>query len=77
MANLKDFVSRVSQDQTLRDQYLADPQATMTSQGLSKEEQDAVMSGDRARVASMIDPDADGATAFGISVNVLVILGVS
>ena len=77
MANLKDFVSRVSQDQTLRDQYLADPQATMTRQGLSKEEQDAVMSGDRARVASMIDPDADGATAFGISVNVLVILGVS
>lgn len=77
MASLKDFVSRVSQDQTLRDQYLADPQATMTSEGLSQEEQDAVMSGDRARVASLIDPGAEGATAFGISVNVVVVLGVS
>lgn len=77
MANLKDFVSRVSQDQNLREQYLSDPQTTMISQGLSKGEQDAIMSGDRARIASLIDPNADGETAFGISVNVLVILGVS
>jgi hypothetical protein len=76
MADLKTFIGNLSQDSALKAKYLQDPTKAMTEAGVSAADQEAVLSGDRAKIAARIQPGA-AQPAFGISVNVLVVLGIS
>ncbi|NQD36114.1 hypothetical protein HPT27_03695 [Permianibacter sp. IMCC34836] len=44
--NLKKFLMNMAQDPKLRARYLASPKKTMTEQGVSKNHQNMILSGD-------------------------------
>jgi hypothetical protein len=67
---LLDFLTRVSQDPALQQQYTQNPRGYMTANGISTPDQDAVLSGNRERLklAVGVTNDADCfALIFGAS----------
>lgn len=59
MSKLLDYLNILDSDAVAREAHLQDPIAAMTAFGLSDEEQAALMSGDRQRVAAAIGIPAD------------------
>ncbi|HEX7643456.1 MAG TPA: hypothetical protein VF450_05430 [Noviherbaspirillum sp.] len=51
MSKLFDYLNHLDKNADARDAHAADPAGSMTNFGLSQDEQDALMSGDRQRVA--------------------------
>ena len=51
MSKLLDYLNHLDKDSAARDAHAADPAGSMTNFGLSQDEQDALMSGDKQRIA--------------------------
>jgi len=51
MSKLLDYLNHLDKNADARDAHAADPAGSMTNFGLSQDEQDALMSGDKQRVA--------------------------
>jgi len=51
MSKLLDYLNHLDKNADARDAHAADPTTAMTNFGLTQDEQDALMSGDRQRVA--------------------------
>jgi hypothetical protein len=75
MAELNAFLSKLAQDANLKTNYDKDPSGTMIAEGISAADRDAVLSGDRAKIAARLG--TGGIEAFGISVNITVTLGIT
>lgn len=58
MSTLLDYLNLLDSDATAREAHQQDPQASMTQFGLSAQEQQTLMSGDKVAIASLagIDP---------------------
>jgi len=54
MSKLLDYLNALDKDATIRAAHAADPVACMTNFGLNADEQDALRSGDRQRIADTI-----------------------
>jgi hypothetical protein len=54
MSKLLDYINALDKDAAVRTAHAADPVACMTNFGLSADEQDALRSGDRQRIADAI-----------------------
>ena len=52
MSKLLDYLNHLDKNAGARDAHAADPVGSMTNFGLSHDEQEALMSGDRQRMAS-------------------------
>ncbi|MDY7540498.1 hypothetical protein RGU72_19770 [Undibacterium sp. 5I1] len=59
MSKLLDYLNVLDKDASARDAHNADPAGAMTTFGLTEEEQDAFMSGDKNAVADLIGISAD------------------
>jgi hypothetical protein len=59
MSKLLDYLNILDKDAAARDAHNKDPQASMTKHGLSADEQTALMSGDKTKVAAAIGIPAD------------------
>lgn len=53
MSRLLDYLNLLDQDATAREAFAQDPVAAMTAYGLTEEEQQAVLSGDKTRIAQL------------------------
>jgi hypothetical protein len=51
MSKLLDYLNTLDKDAAAREAHAADPITAMTNYGLSADEQDALMSGDKKKVA--------------------------
>jgi hypothetical protein len=74
MADLKTFLTNLSTDPALKSSYNSDPNKAMMDADLPDNVRQAVLSGDRARIAQHLG--AAGQQAFMVSVNVTITLGV-
>ncbi|HEY8024262.1 MAG TPA: hypothetical protein VIF60_06835 [Burkholderiaceae bacterium] len=54
MSKLLDYINHLDKNSDARNAHAADPAGHMTSYGLSQDEQDALLSGDKQRVADAI-----------------------
>ncbi|MES2049908.1 MAG: hypothetical protein V4447_16020 [Pseudomonadota bacterium] len=59
MSKLLDYLNVLDKDAAAREAHIKDPKAAMTKYGLSDDEQNAVLSRDRAKVAAVIGIPAD------------------
>ena len=55
MSNINTFFTKLGTDAALLEAYKLDPRGVMKANGLTKEEIEAVMSGDKARVSQLSD----------------------
>jgi hypothetical protein len=55
MPDITSFLVRLAQDSDLQQRFKADPQATMTAEGLSESDQDTLLSGDQDRIKASVD----------------------
>ncbi|MGI2037260.1 hypothetical protein ACRN9Z_04185 [Shewanella frigidimarina] len=53
MSNMNTFFTKLGTDAALLEAYKLDPRGVMKSNGLTQEEIDAVMSGDKTRVSQL------------------------
>ena len=67
---LLQFLKQTSEDQQAMLSYHSDPEAAMQKAGLTDEEKDAVRSADRAKIASLIEPDAEVGALLNVKVTV-------
>jgi hypothetical protein len=58
MSKLIDYLNLLDSDATAREAHQQDPQASMTQFGLSLNEQQTLMSGDKAAIAALAGIDA-------------------
>ncbi|MET3108360.1 hypothetical protein AAKU67_002796 [Oxalobacteraceae bacterium GrIS 2.11] len=54
MAKLLDYLNHLDQDADARDAYIQNPQQAMRNFGLSDDEIQAMLSGDKTRVANLL-----------------------
>lgn len=59
MSKLLDYLNILDKDAAAREAHNKDPKAAMTKHGLSDDEQGALMSGDKTKVAGLIGVSAD------------------
>ena len=59
MSKLLDYLNTLDKDAAAREAHIKNPKAAMAKAGLTDEEQTALMSGDRQRVASLVGVSAD------------------
>lgn len=59
MAKLLDYLNILDKDAAAREAHIKDPKAAMTTFGLSGDEQAALASGDKKRVADLLGISAD------------------
>lgn len=59
MSKLLDYLNTLDKDAAAREAHVKDPKAAMIKHGLSEEEQSAVMSGDKKKVADLLGISAD------------------
>jgi hypothetical protein len=59
MSKLLDYLNTLDKDAVAREAHVNDPTTAMTNFGLSAEEQDAVMSGSKEKVADLLGISAD------------------
>jgi hypothetical protein len=62
MSKLLDYINHLDKNADARDAHAADPTGHMTNYGLTQDEQDALLSGDRQRVADAIGISVDAMT---------------
>ncbi|TNE61755.1 MAG: hypothetical protein EP335_15145 [Alphaproteobacteria bacterium] len=60
MSNLANFLKQMGTDSALRENYVADPDGTMQSAGLTQEEMDAVKAGDKDKIRELTGSNGDG-----------------
>ena len=63
MSKLLDYINHLDKNADARDAHAADPGTCMTNFGLTQDEQDALMSGDKQRVADAIGIAVDAMPA--------------
>lgn len=63
MSKLLDYLNILDKDAAAREAHNKDPKASMMKHGLSADEQAAVFSGDRKKVADLIGISADALPA--------------
>lgn len=59
MSKLLDYLNALDKDATAREAHAANPTAAMTAFGLTDEEQAALLSGDKQRVADLLGISTD------------------
>ncbi len=59
MSKLLDYINLLDTDAAARQAHASDPKAAMTQFGLSDAEQQAILSGDKAAVATLSGVDLD------------------
>lgn len=59
MSKLLDYLNTLDKDAAAREAHAKDPKAAMTKHGLTDEEQVALMSGDKKKVAAMVGIQED------------------
>ena len=69
MSTLLDYLNALDKDATVRAAHAANPIAAMTAFGLTDEEQAALMSGDKQRVADIIGISADELPAIEVLIS--------
>jgi hypothetical protein len=57
MSKLLSYLNTLDKDAAAREEHAKDPKAAMTKHGLSEEEQEALMSGDKKKVAKLVGID--------------------
>jgi hypothetical protein len=63
MSKLLDYLNTLDKDAAAREAHAKDPKAAMKKFGLTAEEQAALMSGDKKKVADLIGVSADALPA--------------
>jgi len=66
MSKLLDYINHLDQNADAREAHAAFPTTSMTNFGLSKDEQEALLSGDKQRIADAIGLSADDMTVIHI-----------
>ena len=64
MSKLLDYLNVLDKDATAREAHIKDHKAAMAANGLSDDEQAAMMSGDKQKVADLIGISVDDITSF-------------
>lgn len=59
MSKLLDYLNALDKDAAAREAHAKDPKAAMTKFGLNADEQAALMSGDKKKVAALLGISAD------------------
>ncbi|CAN5825265.1 hypothetical protein BH11PSE12_BH11PSE12_14130 [soil metagenome] len=59
MSKLLDYINTLDKDAVAREAHKKDPVAAMKTFGLSEEEQTALLSGDKKKVAALVGVDED------------------
>ena len=63
MSKLLNYLNTLDKDAAAREEHAKDPKAAMTKYGLSADEQGALMSGDKKKVAALVGVDEDSLPA--------------
>jgi hypothetical protein len=69
MSKLLDYLNTLDKDAAAREAHAKDPKAAMKKFGLTAEEQAALMSGDKKKVADLVGVSADSLPAIHTIVN--------
>jgi hypothetical protein len=67
MSKLLDYLNTLDKDAAAREAHAKDPKAAMKKFGLTAEEQAALMSGDKKKVADIVGVSADALPAIHVS----------
>lgn len=69
MSKLLDYLNTLDKDAAAREAHAKDPKAAMTKHGLSSEEQVALMSGDKKKVADLVGVSADSLPSIQVHIS--------
>lgn len=69
MSKLLNYLNTLDKDAAAREEHAKDPKAAMTKHGLSADEQDALMSGDKKKVAKLVGVDENTLPAIQVIVS--------
>ncbi|MDO8179122.1 MAG: hypothetical protein Q7T62_12840 [Undibacterium sp.] len=69
MSKLLDYLNTLDKDAAAREAHAKDPKAAMTKQGLTDEEQAAVLSGDKKKMATLIGIQEDSLPSVQVNIS--------
>lgn len=66
MSQLLNYLNTLDKDAAARDAHTADPKAAMDAYGLASHEQEAMLSGDKNKIAGVLGISADALPALSV-----------